>query len=478
MFAGYRQPDRFERTRVGVDAIASHELRRVEWFRSEHRITKVRDSATGSYVDVPEVLPWLGEFEGQEQTVRTTVEGPRWRIEISPGTVRIAATDPVKRERALARARVAAALKERDRQRREQFEPCWDGCFRVNCEGCRRYDVPPAGKIRCFSRSSRRMMTLRLATLDYAPLFVNAMGEQTVPAMVTLTYPGDWLAVAPTNRAVRRHVEQLRKRWDREYAFWGFPLVGVWKREFQERGAPHFHILCVPPAMPGFQQWLSETWADIVSAEWCGERCWEDEHGRTIKGGACCERGRHVAVGTGVDFREGARATDPRRLAIYFSKHGGYAAKDYQNDAPAEWLARGGVGRFWGVWGLRRAVATVGLSPDVALAVARALRGYQRTQRFQKRVRVLRCVRNEVDPNTGELLHEHSRGCFRSTSVTVQRFKGSAGFVLVNDAPSLAADLARVADQVQGRPDRYYTTASGIRSKGTSGLGPVGFLPP
>jgi hypothetical protein len=452
MFAGYRQPERA--ITVGPSAL----------FRADGSL---RPSGAKA-IELGHVVGWADREE---------VEGPRWRIEISPGSVRIGATDPVKRDRALARANVAAGVKERQRLEREAFDPCWDGCLRARCQGCRRYDLPPGAKIRSFSRSSRRGMTHRLATLDYAPLFVNFFGAQTVPAMVTVTYPGDWVTVAPSNRVVRRHVEQLRKRWDRAYSDHGFPLVGVWKREFQERGAPHYHLLCVPPAVSGFRQWLSETWADIVQADSCGARCWETGDGRVVKGLACCERGRHVVSGTGVDYREGARATDPRRLAIYFSKHGGYAAKEYQNDAPGEWVDRGGVGRFWGVWGLRPAVAVVGLAPDVALALARVLRGLERTRRYRLPVRVLRCTRPEADPSTGEQLHAHTRGCFRSSGIVVQHFKGSAGFVVVNDGPALAADLARVADLVPERPRRLYRTSSGRVWRGTSGGGPVGFLP-
>lgn len=59
------------------------------------------------------------------------------------------------------------------------------------------------------------------------------------PAMVTLTYPRDWRVWAPSGPVVRRHVEAFKERWRRR---WGSPMRGVWVREFQKRGAPHFHL--------------------------------------------------------------------------------------------------------------------------------------------------------------------------------------------------------------------------------------------
>lgn len=68
------------------------------------------------------------------------------------------------------------------------------------------------------------------------------------PAMITLSYPGgDWLTWAPNGPAIRKHIERFKLRWRRR---WGEPLRGVWVREFQERGAPHFHMYVgLPEAM-------------------------------------------------------------------------------------------------------------------------------------------------------------------------------------------------------------------------------------
>jgi len=93
---------------------------------------------------------------------------------------------------------------------------------------------------------------------------------------LTLTYPGDWLTVAPTSEAVAEHFAALCKRYARA---WGEELIGPWKKEFQRRGAPHLHISTAPPMgfttitdpaagvrrEVDFKTWLSITWADIVN---------------------------------------------------------------------------------------------------------------------------------------------------------------------------------------------------------------------
>ena len=79
------------------------------------------------------------------------------------------------------------------------------------------------------------------------------------------------------------------------------------------------------------------------------------------------QRRRHERAGTALDYAEGLRATDPRRVAAYFTKHGLMAAKEYQHHVPDEWSEPGtGPGRFWGVWTLQRAVRTVHVHPRTA----------------------------------------------------------------------------------------------------------------
>jgi non-canonical (house-cleaning) NTP pyrophosphatase len=61
---------------------------------------------------------------------------------------------------------------------------------------------PPGREITEWSRKSRAAMCRTFAELDYTPLVESGR----VPAMVTLTYPGDWECVAPDGASVKRDV--------------------------------------------------------------------------------------------------------------------------------------------------------------------------------------------------------------------------------------------------------------------------------
>jgi hypothetical protein len=149
--------------------------------------------------------------------------------------------------------------------------------------------------------------------------------------MVTLTCPGDWLTVAPTAESVTEHFAALCKR----YAPWGEELIGPWKKEFQHRGAPHLHLSSTPPMRfttitdpdtgqrreVDFKTWLSITWADTVGHP-------DPE-----------QRRKHRAASTGVDYAEGIRLTDPRRMAVYFAKYGTAGGKECQHRVPEEWTS-------------------------------------------------------------------------------------------------------------------------------------------
>jgi hypothetical protein len=70
---------------------------------------------------------------------------------------------------------------------------------------------PEREPITGWSRKSRAVIRV-FAELDYSPLIVT----EDLPAMITLTYLGDWLTVAPNAAAVKRvHFKALAKRWQR-----------------------------------------------------------------------------------------------------------------------------------------------------------------------------------------------------------------------------------------------------------------------
>lgn len=384
-------------------------------------------------------------------------EGPQWRIEVSPGTVAVRRKDYARAER--------TANRNAESGPRVGLGPvkgpfCPVGsCLHESCGALRLAEgwrsMPESNmekrRITGWSRRSRARMVERLGTLDYGPLL--AGGGPLV--MLTLTYPGDWLTVAPDGEAAFKHFHAFRKRYARK---WEQPLVGVWKREFQRRGAPHLHILCAVPAgvrLADFRLWCASAWADVV------------DHPDPV------QRMNHEAAGVGVDVAKGAKMRDPRRIGVYFSKHGTYSAKDYQNDAPIEWVAgmqprcfdlscghdscqTPTIGRFWGVLGLKPATTTVEVAAREALHAARVLARWSRAQRNIKRMPGERYPRlNDPDRMIGRSRHRLLR----------QR----AGYLVVNDAPALVAQLSRQLDQWSGR------SSSVIRNG--SGAGPVGFLP-
>ncbi len=327
-------------------------------------------------------------------------EGPRWFFTVSPGSVRISSTDLSKGQR---------------RSNREAQQHDGDVTELVRQlveEGAFRPPRPARARIVSWSPKSRANMVRRLVTLDYGPLV--AAGEQ---CMVTLTYPGEWQSVAGDPRAVKGHLRAFQMRWTREF---GAPLA-VWKMEFQRRGAPHFHLMMPsPPSLStaAFRQWVGENWAQIVDHQ--------DPEQREL----------HEKAGTAVDYASGTKMTDPKRVAVYFTKHGLWSSKEYQNQPPSQWTDGGGsVGRFWGYWGLRPVESPVMLTGAEALDVVRTLRRWSAGSRYLRVQRVQRGTR-WIPPTAAED-GRHVAG-YRAVRRPVRRLRGSAGFLSVNDGPSTA----------------------------------------
>jgi len=366
-------------------------------------------------------------------------ESGRFRISVGPGVVRLGWTNPVRAEKAAERSverhRVDVDADEgrvRDiYERARQLEP--DAVIAL----AQRVSLPPpepghGATITEWSRKSRSTMCRTFAELDYGPLVESGR----IPAMVTLTYPGDWEVAAPDGASVKRHMVLWRKRFQREY---GEPARYIWKLEFQRRGAPHIHLWMAPPMSPGrsglsFAQWLSAAWAEIV------------DHPDPV------QKARHRLAGTAVDVLSGLKACDPKRLAIYFTKHSSpnmNGDKEYQHVVPELWRQPGrGPGRFWGVHGLKKAIAVVEVAQAAYLTARRIVRRWSRSQAlyadpsnpFPTGVvpRTAQLVVQRVDAATGKVRHRKVR---RRRPLCNQ--SGLAGgYVLVNDGPRFASQLA------------------------------------
>jgi hypothetical protein len=291
------------------------------------------------------------------------------------------------------------------------------------------------GAITEWSRRSRQRMVETFAGLNYSPM----AREGCTPGMLTLTYPGDWLSVAPTAKAAKRHKRAFRKAWHRAF---GWKLPAVWKLEFQRRGAPHFHMLGPCPAsapagwhhedcaadcpqVHAFTTWLSWTWAGIVGAD--------RESG---------EFRRHVLAGTGVDFS--ANMTDPRRIGIYFLKHGTKTAddKEYQHIVPAAWLESGGAGRFWGFWELEKTDVVVPVDVRQYVTARRLLR---RVAKARARSTAYRAAMRSAERQglTGAAAVRYAAAASPRSVQTLGAGGGlKGGWLLVNDGVRLAQAIA------------------------------------
>ncbi|SIC45928.1 rolling circle replication-associated protein [Mycobacteroides abscessus] len=366
-------------------------------------------------------------------------ESGRFRISIGPGVVRLGWTNPVRAEKCSERV-VGHHQRDVDDAKfhvRSDLERDAGHGDQAVVSSTRR---SPTGNDLCatggviteWSRKSRSSMCRTFAELDYSPLVESGR----VPAMVTLTYPGDWEIVAPDGASVKRHMVLWRKRFQREY---GEPARYIWKLEFQRRGAPHIHLWMAPPMSPGrsgrgFAQWLSETWAQVV------------DHPDAE------QKARHHLAGTAVDVRNGLKACDPKRLAIYFTKHSSPnldGDKEYQHVVPELWRQPGhGPGRFWGVYGLKKALAVVEVGQNAYLTARRIMRRWSRSQavygnsasRFPTAVvpRTATRLVPRVDQGTGVVVHRKVRR--RRTLCNQGGLAG--GYVLVNDGPAFASRLA------------------------------------
>ena len=370
----------------------------------------------------------------------TEPESGRFRITVGPGVIRLGWTNPVRSEKTAERAVVHHQRDVDDAKLhvRNDLALTTGDSDQAVVSLTRRSNTADdhhtaGGVITEWSRKSRSAMCRTFAELDYSPLVESGR----VPAMVTLTYPGDWEVVAPEGASVKRHMVLWRKRFQREY---GEPARYIWKLEFQRRGAPHIHLWMAPPMTPGrsgrsFAQWLSESWAQVV------------DHPDPV------QKARHRLAGTAIDVRSGLKACDPKRLAIYFTKHSSPnldGDKEYQHIVPERWRQPGrGPGRFWGVYGLKKAVAVVEVAQDAYLAARRIVRRWSRSQavygdsasRFPTAVVPRTATRQvpRVDRNTGVVAHRR----VRRRRMLCNQGGLAGGYALVNDGTAFAAQLAR-----------------------------------
>jgi len=140
--------------------------------------------------------------------------------------------------------------------------------------------------------------------------------------MVTLTYPGFFESDgAKSKEHLRRFLQEL-KRYVARHDESVIAYSTFWFLEFQERGAPHYHLFTTN-YFP--KEFVSRRWYEIVNSE----------------------DPRHLAAGTRCEKLERGRSG----LISYAQK---YASKQVQKVVPEGYE---NVGRFWGVSGCRATVS-------------------------------------------------------------------------------------------------------------------------
>lgn len=382
------------------------------------------------------IAPWKGE------------EGPRWRITLSPGSVQIGSRDYGRIDRA-GEQRIARELRDNPAMSL-QLEP-----------------QPTRGQIRGWSHKSVINMARMLAAIDYSPI----LGDDTRPAMLTLTVPGDWEAVAGTPDQFKAAVNRFRERYRKA---WGGSLAGVWKLEFQRRGAPHLHILmsvpdgtaprpvpasyrahlggcrrdvCAHPAHErpevDFREWAATSWALSVGAS---DVC--DVSSCDHSGACSSEFSRNEAAGIRIDEDLTLRYGDAKRVAVYFSKHGSFEAKAYQNEPPQAWLDAIESGtsmgaRFWGYWVVRPVREVVETDESLIIIIARIFRRIEASRSHSRPTTVYR-----VNQRTGVVKR-------RKVNRRVRYLKGSRGFITVNDGVATAETVERLVRYFMEAPDFF-----------------------
>lgn len=278
-----------------------------------------------------------------------------------------------------------------------------------------------------WSFKSRLNLRRTIGKLDLAPVVASG-----APALLTLTLPGGWLAVAPTAAAASAIWNRFGTWWRDEF---GEGMKGIWKREFQSRGAPHWHVWTVLPELGGDDQIHRPMALTIdTTAEWRAHL-----HDRIAAGWRQAldiptpniwDWEQSLKHGTDISYSEGTRARDPRRLSEYFLKESGTSAKkEYQNLPPMEWKGDR-VGRYWGTRGIDQVTETVDLEPAHA-------------HRLWRVIRHVRMSRRRIDGAR-------------------PRIPGRAGFVMVNDGAQFATQLATFVNSYRfDTPPKEYVLSSG-----------------
>ena len=164
------------------------------------------------------------------------------------------------------------------------------------------------GPIKGFSKGSRRRLLDLCGRLDQRQI---GRGKgQLYPAFLTLTYGESYPSGAESKRDLDSLLKWLKRREDGG--------CGIWRLEYQRRGAPHFHLILLGVKYIGKED-IQAAWSRIIKQEQAFTRIEGLRSARQAMG--------YVAKYVAKVADEGS---------------GGFNLGTYPTGA--------GTGRFWGVW--------------------------------------------------------------------------------------------------------------------------------
>jgi len=178
-------------------------------------------------------------------------------------------------------------------------------------------------KVTTFSRASRLRLLQKMST-------IKEKGLKSV--FLTLTYGQKF----PNPREAKRHLDNLLKQLRRKHE----TVSGFWRLEFQQRGAPHFHLLLFGlPFMAKSE--LATRWANIIGKDYWDYSRDDVQHPFTR-----------------IEMLQSAKHAS-RYVAKYVGKvdgvDGGFNIASYLTDEgeflhPVTGENGGSIGRWWGVF--------------------------------------------------------------------------------------------------------------------------------
>ena len=183
----------------------------------------------------------------------------------------------------------------------------------VRAVGCEMEFPPPGGRgiVDTFSKSSR-MRLLRLLAKTSPP---KKNGFRSTVSFLTLTSRAFFHPVE-----AKRHLRSFLKRLYRRFC----NVAVIWRMEYQERGAPHFHLIIYNcPYIK--KEWIQKQWGEVIEQDRPFTRI---ESIRSYKH-LINYASKYAAKVDDGGFNKGAYLAEGKNVSTY------------QNETP---------GRVWGVW--------------------------------------------------------------------------------------------------------------------------------